>query len=134
MPVSLVEGVDLRGVDALAPPTISMNSIISAEVRGSHPHGPDRHLALQLLDADLEQTAGLLAREDIPLAAPAAADVDADAGRGHAPQVATDGGLVKGAVFGERGDADDERAGPAPDHPARSVPCANAQAFPDFRT
>ncbi len=128
MPVPLVEGVDLGGVDACAGGHLHELDHFPRRA-GLHPHGPDRRLPLQFLDADLEQTTRLVGREDVPFAAPAASEVDADAGRGHAPQVAPGRRLVKGAVLGEGRDADDEGAGPA--RAIRSgVPWANAQALP----
>ena len=94
-------------------------------------HGTNRHLALQLLHADLQQPPRLVRREDVTFAAAAAPQVDADTGSGHAPEVPPQGDLVHGTVFGERGDADDKSAGSGPVDRSM-LPAVKGQALPTW--
>ena len=109
MAVTGIERVDLRRVDA---GRLGDTRVLD-HLRGRprlDAHRSKRDLAAQLLGRDLEDPAPLVEREDEALAAPAAADVHADAGRGHALQVCAEAGLVEPTVDVERRDADGEDA------------------------
>ena len=110
MTVPRIERVDLRGVDARR---LGHSCVVDHLGRGAglDAHRAERDLAGELVGCDLEHAPALAGCEHEPLAAASAADVHADAGRGHALQVRTERGLVERAVGGEGRDADGEDAG-----------------------
>jgi cobalamin biosynthesis protein CbiD len=108
--VPLVERVDLCGVDTDAGDHLDVVDHVTRRTRFD-PHSANRHLSGEFLHPDFEQRLRLVTREDVALSAAASSEVDADAGIGHAAEMAPCGNFVQSSIGSERCDADDKGAG-----------------------
>ncbi len=85
--VTGVERVDLGPVD----PRLGRHGHVGRHLvgrAGLDAHGPDRYPPTDLVDTYLQDPAGLVGIEGEPLATAPASQIDADAGIGHAVEVA----------------------------------------------
>ena len=111
VPVTEVERVHLRRVDARMRPRPRPARTTSAAVRGSTPIARTGTRARELLGTDVEHAPALVAGQRVALAAAAPGQVHADPGRRRgARRCARSPASSSVAVLGERCEADDERA------------------------